>query len=94
MTLASVKGGKIPFDPKSVVSPYLTTIVKKGLTDGTILDFSYLTVHSTTSAVTASNQTAPTAICMHTTPVQDIFVTCICRAELLQTASVFSQLDF
>lgn len=35
VTLASVKGGKLPIDPKSVVTPYLTTVVKKGLTDGT-----------------------------------------------------------
>lgn len=34
VTLASVKGGKLPIDPKSVVTPYLTTVVKKGLTDG------------------------------------------------------------
>lgn len=34
VTLASVKGGKLPIDPRSVVTPYLTTTVKKGLTDG------------------------------------------------------------
>ena len=36
VTLASVKGGKLPIDPKSVQSPFLSTIVKKGLTDGTV----------------------------------------------------------
>ena len=40
VTLASVKGGKLPIDPKSVVTPYLTTVVKKGLTDGTAQQFS------------------------------------------------------
>ena len=36
VTLASVKGGKLPIDPKSVQSPFLSTIGKKGLTDGTV----------------------------------------------------------
>lgn len=35
VTITSVKGGKLPIDPRSVVTPYLTTTVKKGLTDGT-----------------------------------------------------------
>lgn len=39
VTITSVKGGKLPIDPRSVVTPYLTTTVKKGLTDGTFLDF-------------------------------------------------------
>lgn len=34
VTITSVKGGKLPIDPRSVVTPYLTTTVKKGLTDG------------------------------------------------------------
>lgn len=42
VTLASVKGGKLPIDPKSVVTPYLTTVVKKGLTDGTASLSSYI----------------------------------------------------
>ena len=37
VTITSVKGGKLPIDPRSVVTPYLTTTVKKGLTDGTFV---------------------------------------------------------
>ena len=37
VTITSIKGGKVPIDPRSVVTPYLTTTVKKGLTDGTLL---------------------------------------------------------
>ena len=37
VTITSVKGGKLPIDPRSVVTPYLTTTVKKGLTDGTLV---------------------------------------------------------
>ncbi|DBA99238.1 hypothetical protein WJX82_006433 [Trebouxia sp. C0006] len=47
VTLASVKGGKLPIDPKSVVTPYLTTVVKKGLTD----DFIMARVNTTASIV-------------------------------------------
>ena len=39
VTITSIKGGKLPIDPRSVVTPYLTTTVKKGLTDGTLLVF-------------------------------------------------------
>jgi len=63
VTLASVKGGKLPIDPKSVVTPYLTTVVKKGLTDGTASAPSYLKVHSTTTLLTAGQHSILLFIC-------------------------------
>lgn len=57
VTLASVKGGKLPIDPKSVVTPYLTTVVKKGLTDGTASQLScHHSLHSQLPDITAEQK--------------------------------------
>lgn len=60
VTLASVKGGKLPIDPKSVVTPYLTTVVKKGLTDGTASRLScHYSLTSQLPDITASQKQCP-----------------------------------